>query len=59
MAPHSLFAQGQERGDAQAMHLMQPGTGPMRQGNIVEAEKYFTQATVAAPQFADVFLDLG
>jgi tetratricopeptide (TPR) repeat protein len=59
MAPHSLFAQDQEQGNAQAMHLMQLGAGAMHQGNVAEAEKYFTQATVAAPQLADAFLDLG
>lgn len=59
IATHSLFAGGQEPEKAQAMHLIQLGAGAMQQGNVAEAERYFTQATVAAPQLADAFLDLG
>ncbi|MEO6816902.1 MAG: tetratricopeptide repeat protein [Edaphobacter sp.] len=62
-APHLLHAQGQQQGNAQGsaqvMHLMQLGAGAMQQGNTAEAERYFTQATVAAPHFAEAFLDLG
>jgi tetratricopeptide (TPR) repeat protein len=62
LAPFLLFsssAQGQEQGNPQAMQLMQQGAGAMQQGNVAEAERYFSQATVAAPQFAEGFLDLG
>lgn len=59
MAAHPLFARGQEPGNAQAMHLIQLGAGAMQQGKVAEAERYFTQATVAAPDLADAFLDLG
>lgn len=41
------------------MHLVQLGTAAMREGNIAAAERYFAQATVASPRFAEAFLDLG
>ena len=56
-APHLLCAQAE--GNAQATHLVQLGADAMRQGNVAEAERYFTQATRAEPQSADAFLDLG
>jgi superkiller protein 3 len=62
LAPAFLLspsAQGQEQGNAEAMRLMQQGAGAMQQGNMAEAERSFSQATVAAPQFAEGFLDLG
>lgn len=55
--PNLLFAQ--TNGDTQARHLVQLGGAAMRQDRVAEAERYFTQATVAAPRFADAFMDLG
>ncbi len=54
-----VSGQSPEQGNGQAMHLMQLGADAMRQGNVAEAEKFFSQATTAAPQAADAFLDLG
>ncbi|HEV2708744.1 MAG TPA: tetratricopeptide repeat protein [Edaphobacter sp.] len=59
IATYSLSAPGQEQGQTEAMHLIQLGAGAMHQGNVAAAERYFTQATVAAPELADAFLDLG
>lgn len=62
LAPFLLLsssAQAQEQGNAEAMRLMQQGAGAMQQGKMAEAERAFSQATVAAPQFAEGFLDLG
>jgi Flp pilus assembly protein TadD len=61
IAAHSPCASGQEpeNTQAQGMHFIQLGADAMRQGNVAEAERYFRQATVAAPQLADAFLDLG
>lgn len=47
------------QGNGEVMQLMQQGTNAMHRGDAAEAEKYFTQATVKAPQLADAFLGLG
>lgn len=49
----------QTRGSGEVMQLMQQGAGAMHRGDTAEAERYFTQATVKAPQLADAFLGLG
>lgn len=59
-APTLTLAQSpQAQANGKVMQLMQQGAGAMHQGNAAEAERYFTQATVEAPQLADAFLGLG
>jgi tetratricopeptide (TPR) repeat protein len=47
------------QGNGEVMQLMQQGAGAMHRGDAAEAERYFRQATVKAPQLADAFLGLG
>jgi tetratricopeptide (TPR) repeat protein len=55
-----LEAQSKSTPDnVQVMKLMQLGSDAMHQGKSADAEQYFSQATVAAPQFADAYLGLG
>lgn len=55
-----LFAQAQQKqAGAHVAQLMQSGASALHDGNTTDAERYFTQATVAAPHLADAFLGLG
>ena len=47
------------KGGSSIVKLMQLGSDAMHRGNPAEAEQYFRQATVAAPQLADAYLGLG
>lgn len=57
-----LFLEAQsksEQDNAQVMKLMQLGSDAMHQGRAGDAEHYFKQVTVMAPQLADAYLGLG
>jgi len=58
----SMFLEAQtkpEQDNAQVIKLMQLGSDAMHQGKTADAENYFRQASVLAPQFADAYLGLG
>ena len=56
----TLGAQNAEAQDsAPVMRMLQQGGDAMRRGDPAEAERYFRQATEAAPQLADGYLGLG
>lgn len=48
-----------EQDNAQVMKLMQLGSDAMHQGKAADAENYFRQVAVMAPQLADAYLGLG
>jgi len=49
----------QEQDNAQMIRLMQLGSDAMHQGKAADAENYFRQVTMVAPQLADAYLGLG
>src|SRR5580692_4664345 len=55
-----LEAQSKSTQDSdQIKKLMQLGADAMHQGQPADAERYFSQATLAAPGLADAYLGLG
>jgi tetratricopeptide (TPR) repeat protein len=58
----ALFLEAQskpEQDNTQVAKLMQLGSDAMHRGKAADAEQYFKQVTVLAPQLADAYLGLG